>query len=47
VRMPDAIAHWVAGYVARHHVDEPFRKRRRTPQPGGERRNAIEEDGLG
>jgi Protein of unknown function (DUF3305) len=47
VRMPDAIAHWVAGYVARHHVDEPFRKRRRTPQPGGERRNAIDEDGLG
>jgi hypothetical protein len=45
--MPEAIALWVAGYVARHHVDEPFEKRRRRPSPDGKRHVAVEEDGLG
>ena len=42
--MPEAIALWVAGYVARHHVDEPFEKRPRRPHPDGKQRIAIEGD---
>jgi Protein of unknown function (DUF3305) len=40
VRMPDEIIAWVQAFVDRHHVDEPFRKRKRdrvdpqTPGPG-------------
>jgi len=45
--MPEAIALWMAGYVARHHVDEPFEKRRRRPSPDGKRRVAVEGDELG
>jgi hypothetical protein len=29
VPMPDLIAHWLRGYIARHHVEVPFEKRRR------------------
>ena len=29
VPMPEALAAWVQGYAQRHHVEEPFRKRRR------------------
>ncbi|MCI0429733.1 MAG: DUF3305 domain-containing protein [Rhodospirillales bacterium] len=31
VPAPDAILAWVADYVARYHVDEPFKKRERQP----------------
>ncbi len=40
VRMPDEIIAWMQAFVDRHHVDEPFRKRKRdrvdprTPGPG-------------
>ena len=30
VPMPEEIQNWVSGYVARHHVDEKFYKRKRT-----------------
>lgn len=29
VALPDLVAHWMRSYIARHHVDEPFEKRRR------------------
>jgi len=29
VAMPEAVAAWLSGFVARHHVDRPFRKRKR------------------
>ena len=29
VPMPDLVAHWLRAYIARHHVDAPFEKRRR------------------
>jgi len=29
VPIPDLVAHWMQGYIARHHVDAPFEKRRR------------------
>jgi hypothetical protein len=45
--MPEAVTLWLAGYVARHHVDAPFRKRRRKPHPDGKGRQAVEEDELG
>jgi hypothetical protein len=45
--MPDTIARWVAGYVARHHVDQPFRKRQRRPHPDGRQRIATEGDEHG
>lgn len=45
--MPEAITLWVAGYVARHHVDAPFEKRKRRPHPDGKQRVAIEGDELG
>ncbi len=47
VPMPEAVALWVAGYVARYHVDEPFEKRRRKPHPDGKRRALMDEDELG
>ncbi len=31
VPMPEGLAAWVQDFVTRHHVDEPFRKRRRVP----------------
>jgi hypothetical protein len=31
VRMPAGLLHWAQAFVDRHHVDEPFRKRRRVP----------------
>jgi hypothetical protein len=31
VAMPAAVRAWVEAFVAEHHVDEPFRKRQRTP----------------
>ena len=36
VAMTDSIAAWVAAFVRRHHVDEPFRKRARRPGPSPE-----------
>jgi molybdopterin-guanine dinucleotide biosynthesis protein A len=40
--LPDLVAHWMRSYIARHHVDEPFEKRRRKRhQTAGE---AIEEE---
>lgn len=39
VPMPDVIAAWVQDYVARHHVDRPFVKRKRSGKgraPGSE-----------
>lgn len=45
VTLPDLVAHWMRFYIARHHVDEPFEKRRRKGhEAAGE---AIEEDELG
>jgi hypothetical protein len=34
VRMPAGLLHWVQAFVDHHHVDEPFRKRRRVPAEG-------------
>jgi hypothetical protein len=50
VPIPDVVAHWMQGYIARHHVDAPFEKRRRkrhaaTNNQWGE--PAIEEDEFG
>ncbi len=36
VPMPDSVAAWLTAFVRRHHVDEPFRKRRRQPRPSSE-----------
>ena len=47
VPMPEAVALWLAGYVARHHVDAPFEKRPRRRQTEGRRMAPIEEDDLG
>jgi len=33
VPMPDLIAGWLKEYVDRHHVDQPFYKRKRAPHP--------------
>jgi hypothetical protein len=33
VPMPEVIAGWVKDYVDRHHVDQPFYKRKRAPHP--------------
>jgi len=33
VPMPVSIAAWLAEFVEKHHVDEPFKKRKRTPHP--------------
>jgi Protein of unknown function (DUF3305) len=46
VAMPEAVAHWVADYVARHHVDEPFVKRRRKPHVARDANVPVEEDGF-
>jgi len=37
--------HWMQGYIARHHVDAPFEKRRRKRHAAGE--PATEEDDFG
>ncbi len=47
VKMPEAVALWLASYVDRHHVDEPFEKRRRNPYADGRRPALAEEDELG
>ena len=31
--MPATIAAWLAEFVEKHHVDVPFKKRKRTPHP--------------
>jgi len=31
--MPPVIASWLSAFVEQHHVDEPFKKRKRTPHP--------------
>ncbi len=36
VPMPAAVAAWMRDYIARHHVDVPFQKRRRRPPDGGQ-----------
>ncbi|WP_306131776.1 DUF3305 domain-containing protein [Roseivivax marinus] len=41
VAMPDILVPWVGDWVARHHVEEPFVKRRRRPQ------EMPVEDGVG
>lgn len=43
VAMPEGLAAWVAAFVARHHRDEAFVKRRRQPHHDG----AAHEDGVG
>jgi hypothetical protein len=40
LRMPPGLEAWVRDFVARHHVDEPFVKRRRTGQRT-ERRDGV------
>ena len=48
--VPDLVAHWMQGYIARHHVDAPFEKRRRKRHaPTNDQRGepAIEEDEFG
>jgi hypothetical protein len=36
VPMPDGLIAWVQAFIDRHHVDQPFEKRRRDePRPGG------------
>ena len=49
VPMPDGLIAWVQGFVDRHHVDEPFEKRKRDkPRPAGlDRRQAKPEIGHG
>lgn len=42
VEMPDAVRAWVATFVERHHVDEPFKKRTRKRWHGdGEARESM------
>ena len=36
VPMPASVAAWVTAFVRRHHVDEPFRKRKRGPRSSPE-----------
>ena len=36
VSMPEAVELWLAAYVARHHVDAPFEKRKRRQITAGE-----------
>ena len=36
VPMPTSVAAWVTAFVRRHHVDEPFRKRKRGPRSSPE-----------
>jgi hypothetical protein len=31
IAMPDSVAAWLADYIEEHHVDEPFKKRKRVP----------------
>ncbi len=42
VPMPEGLRHWIGEFVARHHRDEAFVKRKRRPHM-----EAIEEDGVG
>jgi hypothetical protein len=35
VPMPEAVAQWIVEFVARHHVERPFAKRRRKPHDTG------------
>ena len=34
VAMPAAVCAWLAAFVDAHHVDKPFKKRKREPHPG-------------
>ena len=34
VPMPPAVSAWLAAFVEAHHVDKPFKKRKREPHPG-------------
>ncbi len=36
VALPDLVAHWMRSFIARHHVDAPFEKRRRKPHDAQE-----------
>jgi Protein of unknown function (DUF3305) len=47
VAMPDAVALWLAGYVARHPDAAPFEKREHRPSRDAPRKARIEEDGFG
>ena len=45
VPMPDGLIAWVQEFVRRHHVDEPFQKRRRDkPRPAGPERGQAKTD---
>ncbi len=44
--MPDAITAFVQDFIARHHVDEPFRKRQRTRADTGDEAFARRPDAL-
>jgi hypothetical protein len=46
VPMPDGLIAWVQAFVDRHHVDEPFHKRKRDkPRPTGHDRGRAKTDG--
>lgn len=36
IPMPDVVAAWLSDFVEKHHVDEPRRKRKQTPQAAAE-----------
>ncbi len=40
VPMPEGLIAWVQAFIDRHHVDEPFRKRKRKPWKDGEAETA-------
>jgi len=44
VALPDLVAQWMRTYIARHHVDEPFEKRRRKRDKGGGEAAGEEEE---
>ena len=50
VPIPDVVAHWMQRYIARHHVDAPFEKRRRKRHAATNNQRGeapIEEDEFG
>jgi len=36
IPMPDVVAAWLSAFIEKHHVDEPRRKRKQTPQAAAE-----------
>jgi hypothetical protein len=41
VPMPDALIAWVQDFIDRHHVDEPFQKRKRDKPRGADRAKPV------